>query len=96
MPIEELLMKVSPLTSARSTARCAPLGDHLRRLVEIERDAEILGEMIERAERQNAEGNARAGKHPCQGANAAVAAANHDRVDLTRLGALERGLGEKL
>ena len=52
--------------------------------------------MIERAERKNAERNVGAGEHACHGANAAVAAADHDGVDLSRLGALERGLGEQL
>ena len=52
--------------------------------------------MIERSERQNAERNAGAGEHAGHGANAAVAAANHHRVDLSGLGALERGLGEQL
>ena len=65
------------------------LGDHLSRLAEMERNAEVLGEMIERAERQNAEGNVGAGKHAGHGANAAVAAADHDRVDLSGLGALD-------
>ena len=62
----------------------------------MKRDAEVLGEMIERPERQDAEGNPRASKHAGHGANAAVAAANHDSVDLSFLGALERGLGEQL
>ena len=71
-------------------------GDHLGRLAEMERDAEVLGEMIERPERQDTEGNLGAGKHAGHGANAAVTAADHDRVDLSRLGALKRSLGEQL
>ena len=58
------------------------LGDDADRLREVERDAEILGEMVERAQRQDAEGNAGVRQHACDGANAAVAAANHHRVDL--------------
>ena len=62
----------------------------------MKRDAEVLGEMIECPERQDTEGNLRAGKHAGHGANAAVATANHDSVDLSRLGALKRCLGEQL
>ena len=82
MPIEELLMKVSPLTSARSTARVSHLGDDFGGLLEMQGDAEVLGKVIQGAERQDAERNVRAGKHAGHGANAAVAAANHHRVDL--------------
>ena len=52
--------------------------------------------MIERPERQDAQGNLRAGKHASHGANTPIAAANHDGVDFSCLGALERSLGEQL
>src|SRR5215510_11558200 len=43
---------------------------------------EILGEMIERSEWNDAERHACSGKHACHGANAAVAASDDDRVDV--------------
>ena len=55
--------------------------DCLRGALEVERKPEVLGEMIERSERNDAERHARSGEHACHGANAAVAASGDDRVD---------------
>ena len=77
-------MKISPLTSARSTMRVSPLAIDFGGLLEVQGDAKVLGEVIQGAERQDAERNAGIGKHAGHGANAAVAAANHHRVDLGR------------
>ena len=86
-------MKVSPLTSARSTTRIRPGGDRRGSLLDRQGNSEILGEMIERAERQHAERHSRAGEHAGHGANAAVASADHDGIDLAALGLLDRPLG---
>ena len=68
-PRLELLMKIAAVDLAdvdradRARARCAATA-----CVELERDAEVLGEVVERAERQHAEGDAgcrRAPRRPC-------------------------------
>jgi hypothetical protein len=56
--------------------------DCRRGAVEVEREAEILGEMIERSERNDAERHPRSSEHTRHGADAAVAASGDDRVDV--------------
>ena len=63
-------MKVRPLISATSTRALVPVGDHRRRFVEVERNAEIAREMVERAERQDAERGLGPGKRAGGGADA--------------------------
>ena len=70
--------------------------DYARRRIRVQREAEILGEMIERAERKHPERNVRAGKDVRDGADTAVAAANDDRVNLPALCLLERPLGRRV
>ena len=57
-------------------------GDDRDRQLELERDAEILGEVVERADRQNPHGHAGAGEHARDAADRTVAAADDQAVDL--------------
>ena len=60
----------------------AASGDGCRRFLDRQGDAEVLGEMVERAERQHAERHDCSGQHACSGAHAAVAPANDDGIDI--------------
>ena len=70
-------MKQRPFTSPTSTAMRRPARDGARRLRRIERNAQVLGEMVERAERQDAERRAAAAHHVGHRADRAVAARGH-------------------
>ena len=59
----------------------APLRDEQRREFDDRRDAQVLGEVVERAERQHAERNARARQMPRRRADGPVAAADDQRVE---------------
>src|SRR4029453_15923082 len=74
---EDLAVDLAEIDHAGLTA-----SDCLRGALEVERKPEVLGEMIERSERNDAERHARSGEHACNGANAAVAASGDDRVDV--------------
>ncbi len=63
-----------------------PRGDRRRRFLDLQGDAEVFGEMIERAEREHAERHVRPGKHACQGADAAIASAHDNGVYLAASG----------
>ena len=73
----ELLMNMRPLTRRRR-----PLGlagdDRLHRRVEVERDSDVLGEVVERAERQHAERSLRADECRRYGADCSVATGGDD------------------
>ena len=86
-------MKVSPLTSARSIDAQSPQRQSSPPPPRRQGNTEILGEMIERAEREHAERHRCLGKHACHRANAAVASADHDGIDLAALGLRQRPLG---
>ena len=78
-------MNTRPLTSARSTARLMAGGDHLDGTLDVLRQAEILGEMVERAERQHAQRHPAVGQHPGHRADRAVAAAHDHGIELAAL-----------
>jgi hypothetical protein len=66
-------------------------GDRRHRLVELDGNAEIVGEMVEGAERKHAEGHGTADENLCRTADGPVAAADDDHVR-SRLGrSLNRG-----
>ncbi len=92
MPIEELLMKVFAVDLREVDRADMTCGDHARRRIRMQGEPEILGEMIERAERKHAKRDVRAGKDARDGADAAVATADDDRVNLSALCLLERCL----
>ena len=56
-------------------------GDDARGRGEVERDAEVLGEVVERAEGKDAERHVAAGEGAGDGADGAVAAGGDDGVD---------------
>ena len=74
----ELLMKMRPLSSPTSTSLVFAGDDRLHRRVEVERDADVLGEVVERAERQHAERSLRADECRGDGADRSVAAGGDD------------------
>ena len=67
-PMEELLMKVSPSTSAPSTRRVLPAGDQGHRMRDRGGNAEIPGKVVQRAERQDTQRDSRPGHHISDGA----------------------------
>ena len=81
-PIAEKLRKMWPFTSATGRSIDLPLHECDDRLVEVERDAEVLGEVVVRAERQHAERLVAAGDDVGDGVDGSVAAAGEDRVEL--------------
>ena len=74
----ELLMKMRPLSSPTSTSLVVAVDDRLDGGVEVERNAGVLGEMIERAERYDAERGLRADERRRNGVDRAVAAGSDD------------------
>ena len=77
MPMLELLMKMRPLSSPTSSA-WATGNDRLYCSVEVEWNADVLGEVIERAERQHTERGRRAGDRSGDSAHRPVAAGSDD------------------
>ena len=59
--------------------------NHAHRRIRMQGEPQILGEMIERAERKHAKRDVRAGKDARHGANAAVASADNHGIDLSAL-----------
>ena len=85
-------MKTWPLTSATSTARGVAATMAAAAGLELGRHAEVAGEMIERAQRQDAQRHARAGEEVGGTVDAAVAAADHDAVQLACAGLVPSAL----
>ena len=71
--------------------RRVPFGQERHRVVELERNAEVLGEVVERAERKDAEDDAAVDQRRRDGADRAVAAAGDDQPRLPRDGGVDRG-----
>jgi len=61
-------------------------GDHCGGLADLQGNAEIFGEMVERAEGDYPERHGSTGKHAGRRPDAAIAAADHDGVDLAAPG----------
>ena len=70
----------------------APGGDRGTGPLDLERHAKILGEVVERAQRQHAERHVRSGQEPGRRADGPVPATNHDTVDLPGTGLSKRPL----
>ena len=73
-------MKMRPFISATSTCRSLAARDQLRRLVELGRNAEVAREMVERAERQDAERRLGPDQRRGRRADRAVAAADDQQL----------------
>ena len=74
-------MNILPFASPTSTLRMAPAAIAAIASFRTKRNFQILGKVIERAERQNAHRISAACHHACYGADRSVAAANDDRVN---------------
>ncbi len=76
-PRLELLTKTRPFTSPTSTRHCDSLEYHPGGILQLERDSQILGEMVEGAEGQDAERNIAVHQHRRRRIDGAVTAARH-------------------